>query len=80
MPPEATRLAAGGLVMGRRQIAGSLIGGVGETQEMLDLCGERGVVSEVEVIPIQQINVAYDRAVASDVKYRFVIDIASLRR
>lgn len=66
--------------MGRRQIAGSLIGGVGETQEMLDLCGARGVVSDVEVIPIQQINVAYDRAVASDVKYRFVIDIASLRR
>ena len=62
----------------RRRIAGSLIGGIRETQEMLDFCAERGIVSDVEVIPIQRINEAYERLLRSDVKYRFVIDLASL--
>jgi uncharacterized zinc-type alcohol dehydrogenase-like protein len=66
------------LIMGRRSLAGSLIGGIAETQEMLDFCAEHGIVSEIEVIPIQQINEAYERMIRSDVKYRFVIDMASL--
>ncbi|CAK0746291.1 aldehyde reductase, NADPH-dependent (fragment) [uncultured Gammaproteobacteria bacterium] len=66
------------LIFGRRSIAGSLIGGLKETQEMLDFCAERGIVSDIEVIPAQKIDQAYDRMVKSDVKYRFVIDIASL--
>ena len=70
--------SVGQLVFGRRSIAGSLIGGLPETQEMLDFCAERGIVSEIEMIPIQQIDVAYDRMLRSDVKYRFVIDSASL--
>lgn len=68
----------GALIFGRRSIAGSLIGGVGETQEMLDFCAERGIVSDVELIRIQQIEEAYERMLKSDVKYRFVIDNASL--
>ncbi len=66
------------LIFKRRQYAGSLIGGIPETQEMLDFCAERGIVSDVEVIPIQKINEAYERMLRSDVKYRFVIDMASL--
>jgi len=66
------------LIFGRRAIAGSLIGGIAETQEMLDFCAERGIVSDIEMIRAQQIDDAYDRMVKSDVKYRFVIDIASL--
>ena len=57
---------------------GSLIGGIRETQEMLDFCGEHGVTSDVEVIPISQINEAYERVIRGDVKFRFVIDMASL--
>ncbi|WP_159016163.1 NAD(P)-dependent alcohol dehydrogenase [Cognatiluteimonas profundi] len=68
----------GQLIFGRRSIAGSLIGGIAETQEMLDFCAERGIVSDIEMIPIQQIDAAYDRMQKSDVKYRFVIDNASL--
>ena len=68
-----------GLIFKRRSLAGSLIGGLAETQEMLDFCAERGIVSDVEMIPIQQINEAYERMLKSDVKYRFVIDMASLR-
>jgi uncharacterized zinc-type alcohol dehydrogenase-like protein len=68
----------GQLIFGRRSIAGSLIGGLAETQEMLDFCAERGIVSDIEMIPIQQIDTAYDRMQKSDVKYRFVIDNASL--
>lgn len=68
----------GQLVMGRRSLAGSLIGGIAETQEMLDFCAERGIVSEVEIIPVESVDEAYDRMVRSDVRYRFVIDIASL--
>jgi uncharacterized zinc-type alcohol dehydrogenase-like protein len=67
------------LLMKRRSIAGSAIGGIAETQEMLDFCAQHNVVSDVEVIPIQKINEAYERMLKSDVKYRFVIDLASLR-
>ncbi|HEX8467793.1 MAG TPA: NAD(P)-dependent alcohol dehydrogenase [Allosphingosinicella sp.] len=70
--------AVGTLIFGRRSIAGSLIGGIAETQEMLDFCAEHGIVSEIETIPVQQIDQAYDRMQRSDVKYRFVIDNASL--
>ena len=77
--PEPTALAAGSLVMQRRRLAGSLIGGIRETQEMLDFCAEHTIAADVEVIPIQRINEAYDRVVRSDVRYRFVIDIASLK-
>jgi alcohol dehydrogenase (NADP+) len=67
------------LIFGRRRLAGSLIGGIRETQEMLDFCAEHGITSDVEVIPIQKINEAYDRMMKGDVKYRFVIDMASLK-
>ena len=66
------------LIMKRRSLAGSLIGGIKETQEMLDLCAEHGIVSDIEVIPMQQIDAAYERMLKSDVKYRFVIDMKSL--
>jgi uncharacterized zinc-type alcohol dehydrogenase-like protein len=66
------------LIFKRRSIAGSLIGGIAETQEMLDFCAERGIVSEIETIPAQMIDEAYERMQKSDVKYRFVIDSASL--
>ena len=70
----------GGLLIGkRRHLAGSLIGGIKETQEMLDFCGEHQIVSDVEVIDIQDINTAYERMIKSDVKYRFVIDMKSLK-
>ncbi|MDC6406164.1 MULTISPECIES: NAD(P)-dependent alcohol dehydrogenase [Maribacter] len=72
-------LHGGGLIMGRKSIAGSLIGGIKETQEMLDFCGEHNVVSDIEMINIQDINEAYDRLQKSDVKYRFVIDMKSLK-
>ncbi|MHB8405922.1 MAG: NAD(P)-dependent alcohol dehydrogenase [Gammaproteobacteria bacterium] len=78
--PEPSPLSAGALIMGRRRLAGSLIGGIRETQEMLDFCAQHAVASDVEVIPIQQLNQAYDRLVRGDVRYRFVIDIASLKR
>jgi uncharacterized zinc-type alcohol dehydrogenase-like protein len=66
--------------MQRRRLAGSLIGGIRETQEMLDFCAEHNVVSDVEVIPIQKVNEAYERVLKSDVHYRFVIDMASLKK
>jgi uncharacterized zinc-type alcohol dehydrogenase-like protein len=66
------------LIFGRRSIAGSLIGGIAETQEMLDFCAKHGIVSDIEMIPVQQIDQAYERMLRSDVKYRFVIDSASL--
>ena len=68
----------GALIFKRRSIAGSLIGGIRETQEMLDFCAEHKIVSDIETIPIQKINEAYERMLKSDVKYRFVIDLASL--
>lgn len=67
------------LVMGRKSIAGSLIGGIAETQEMLNFCGEHGITSDIEIINMQEINEAYGRMLKSDVKYRFVIDMASLK-
>ncbi|MBU6248939.1 MAG: NAD(P)-dependent alcohol dehydrogenase [Xanthomonadaceae bacterium] len=70
---------AANVIFGRRSIAGSLIGGIAETQEMLDFCAEHGIVSDVEMIRIQDINAAYERMLKSDVRYRFVIDLASLR-
>ena len=66
------------LVFGRRSIAGSLIGGIRETQEMLDFCAEHGIVADIELIAAGQINEAYERMLRSDVKYRFVIDAATL--
>ena len=68
-----------GLIFGRRSLSGSPIGGIAETQEMLDFCGRHGIVSDVEVIPIQKVNEAYERIARSDVKYRFSIDMASLK-
>ena len=76
--PDPTTLAAWPLIAKRRRLAGSLIGGIRETQEMLNFCAEHGVAADVEVIPIQYINEAYERLLKSDVRYRFVIDIASL--
>ena len=67
------------LVMGRRSVAGSVIGGIAETQELLDFCGKHGITSAVEVIKIQDINEAYERMLKRDVKYRFVVDMASLK-
>lgn len=67
------------LIIGRKSVAGSAIGGIAETQEMLDFCGEHGITSDIEMIKIQDINQAYERMLKSDVKYRFVIDMASLK-
>ena len=80
VPDKPAELAAGALIFGRRSLAGSLIGGIAETQEMLDFCAEHGIVSEIEKIDIQNINEAYERMLKSDVKYRFVIDMASLKK
>ncbi len=77
-PPEPSQVAGFSLIMGNKNLAGSLIGGIKETQEMLDFCAEHNIVSDVEIIPISQINEAYERILKSDVKYRFVIDMASL--
>ena len=79
-PEEPAPLAAMQLLSKRRRLAGSAIGGIRETQEMLDFCASHGIASDVEVVPIQRINEAWDRTVRSDVRYRFVIDIESLRR
>lgn len=77
--PLDPTLNTAGMVMGRTAIAGSLIGGIAETQEMLDFCGAHGITSDVEVIRIEDINTAYERLLRSDVKYRFVVDMASLK-
>ena len=78
-PPMPLQIASFNLIFGRHQLAGSGIGGIRETQEMLDFCAEHGITADVELIPIQQINEAFERLVKSDVKYRFVIDMASLQ-
>jgi uncharacterized zinc-type alcohol dehydrogenase-like protein len=78
-PAKPLAVAAFGLLFGRRSLSGSLIGGIAETQEMLDFCGEHGITSDIEVIKIQDINEAYERLLKSEVKYRFVIDMASLK-
>jgi alcohol dehydrogenase (NADP+) len=80
VPPDPLSLNVGSLIYGRRSLSGSLIGGIKETQEMLDFCGKHNITSDIELIPIQKINEAYDRLVKGDVKYRFVIDMASLRQ
>lgn len=78
VPEEQVPVGAFSLIMGRRSLAGSLIGGIKETQEMLDFCGKHNITSDIELIPIQKVNEAYERVVKSDVRYRFVIDIATL--
>jgi alcohol dehydrogenase (NADP+) len=78
-PEKPLPVAAFSLIMGRRSFSGSSIGGIAETQEMLDFCGKHDITADVEVIPIQQINEAYERMTRSDVKYRFSIDMESLR-
>jgi uncharacterized zinc-type alcohol dehydrogenase-like protein len=77
-PPEPLDVAAFSLIGGRHSLSGSAIGGIRETQEMLDFCGEHNITSDVEVIPIQKVNEAFERLVKADVKYRFSIDMASL--
>ncbi len=78
-PEKPLAVAAFSLIPQRKELSGSMIGGIEETQEMLDFCGEHGITSDIEVIPIQKINEAYERMLRSDVKYRFVIDLASLK-
>jgi uncharacterized zinc-type alcohol dehydrogenase-like protein len=78
-PEKPLAVAAFSLIFGRRSLSGSPIGGIAETQEMLDFCGTHNITADVEVIPIQQVNEAYDRLLKSDVKYRFAIDMASLK-
>ncbi len=78
-PPDPLPVQVFNLIFGRRQFGGSLIGGIRETQEMLDFCGEHNITCDIELIPIQKINEAYERLVKNDVKYRFVIDMASLK-
>jgi alcohol dehydrogenase (NADP+) len=78
-PPNPQAISMFSVIMPRRQLAGSLIGGIAETQEMLDYCGKHNIVCDIELITMQQINQAYERMLRSDVKYRFVIDMASLK-
>jgi uncharacterized zinc-type alcohol dehydrogenase-like protein len=77
-PPTASPVHPFSLILGGKQLGGSLIGGIAETQEMLDHCAKHGVISDVEVIPMEKINEAYERVMRSDVRYRFVIDLAML--
>lgn len=79
IPPEAPQVSASRLISRRRSLAGSLVGGIRETQEMLDYCASHGIVSEVEMIEMDQINEAYERTLSADVRYRFVIDMKSLK-
>ena len=78
-PEKPLAVAAFALLFGRRSLSGSPIGGIAETQEMLDFCGDHNITADVEVIPIQKVNEAYERLLKADVKYRFSIDMASLR-
>jgi uncharacterized zinc-type alcohol dehydrogenase-like protein len=78
-PDKPLAVSAFNLIMGRRSLSGSPIGGIAETQEMLDFCGQHNITSDVEVIPMQKVNEAYERLLKSDVKYRFSIDMASLK-
>jgi len=79
VPPQPSLVAAFSLIFGRKSLAGSLIGGIRETQEMLDYCAEHNITSDVEMIDIKDINEAYERMLKNDVKYRFVIDLVSLK-
>jgi len=78
-PEKPMSVSAFSLLMGRHNLAGSIIGGIAETQEMLDFCGKHNITADVEIIPIQKVNEAYERLVKSDVKYRFCIDMASIK-
>jgi uncharacterized zinc-type alcohol dehydrogenase-like protein len=78
VPPAPTPVHAFSLIGGRRSLAGSLIGGIQETQELLDFCAEKKVAADVEVIPMKSVNAAYDRMMKGDVRYRFSIDLATL--
>jgi len=78
-PEKPFPVSAFALLFGRKSVSGSLIGGIAETQKMLDFCGENNITADVEVIPIQKVNEAYERMLESDVKYRFSIDMASLK-
>jgi uncharacterized zinc-type alcohol dehydrogenase-like protein len=78
-PSKPLPVSAFSLIMGNRRLAGSGIGGIAETQEMLDFCGQHGITADVEVIGVQQANAAYERLLKGDVKYRFVLDMASLK-
>ncbi|MCM2278926.1 MAG: NAD(P)-dependent alcohol dehydrogenase [Oligoflexia bacterium] len=78
VPDKPTHVHAFSVIMNRRTLAGSLIGGIRETQEMLDFCAKNGIVSDIETIPIQRVNEAYERMIRGDVRYRFVIDVKSL--
>ncbi len=80
LPEKDIPLSAFSLTAGRRSLAGSQIGGIRETQEMLDFCSKYGVACDIEVVPIQKVNEAYERVLKSDVRYRFVIDMASLAK
>lgn len=79
VPDKPHAVSAYGLLFGRRSISGSIIGGIAETQEMLDFCGKHNITADVEIIPIQKVNEAYERLLKTDVKYRFSIDMASLK-
>ena len=79
-PEHPLPVAAFSLIPFRRSFSGSTIGSIGETQEMLDFCGKHNIVADIEMINIQQINEAYERLLKGDVKYRFVIDMASLKK
>lgn len=80
IPENETQIGAGSLINSRRSIAGSGIGGIRETQEMLDFCSKHNIHCDIELVPIQKVNEAYERVVKSDVRYRFVIDIKSLEQ
>ncbi len=78
VPDQPMQIGAFGLILQRRRMVGSLIGGIRETQEMLDFCADHGITSDVEVIPMQQVNEAYERVIRGDVRFRFVIDLESV--
>ena len=79
VPEKPLSVSAFSLILPRKNLAGSCIGGIAETQEMLNFCAENKIVSDIELIPIQKINEAWERMLKQDVKYRFVIDMASLK-
>lgn len=79
VPEKQVPMSAMPLIFGRKSLSGSLIGGIKETQDMLDFCGKHNITSDIELIPIQQVNEAYERVLKSDVRYRFVIDMSSLQ-
>jgi uncharacterized zinc-type alcohol dehydrogenase-like protein len=78
VPEKPTPISSFSLIAGRRSLGGSLIGGIKETQEMLDFCGKHNIICDIEKIPIQKVNEAYERVLKSDVRYRFVIDMATV--